>query len=106
FPLGRHVTSVIMESDEMTAICPVTGQPDLYRCVIGFTANKGIESKSLKLYLRSYREEGAFCEALAETILMDVVKVLEDPIEVRVSMVQKPRGGISITADASYFRGD
>ena len=62
------VAHVEMTSDELTAMCPVTGQPDLYVARIEYwPAALCIESKSLKLYLNGYRNEGHFCEALAVT---------------------------------------
>ena len=60
-----------------------------------------IESKSLKLYLATYRNEGVFCEALAVKIRDDVAQALElPPDKVRVALTQKARGGITITAEA------
>jgi 7-cyano-7-deazaguanine reductase len=89
-----------MASDELTAVCPVTGQPDLYLTVIEYWPRAlCIESKSLKLYLNGYRNEGHFCEALAVKIRDDVAEVLELPADkVRVTLEQKARGGITITA--------
>ena len=60
-----------------------------------------LESKSLKLYLNGFRNEGAFCEALAVKIRDDVAEALELPTDkVRVMLEQKARGGITITATA------
>jgi 7-cyano-7-deazaguanine reductase len=94
------VSQVEMTSDELTAVCPVTGQPDLYTATIEYwPGSLCIESKSLKLYLSGYRNEGHFCEALAVKIRDDVAEALELPPEkVRVTLKQKARGGISITA--------
>jgi len=94
------VSQVEMTSDELTAICPVTGQPDLYVATIEFwPRDLCIESKSLKLYLSSFRNEGHFCEALAVRIRDDIAGVLElQPDKVRVTLTQKARGGITITA--------
>ena len=94
------VSQVEMTSDELSAICPVTGQPDLYVSTIEYwPQGLCIESKSLKLYLSTYRNEGHFCEALAVKIRDDVADVLELPHEkVRVVLRQKARGGITITA--------
>jgi len=96
------VTRVEMTSDELTAMCPVTGQPDLYRATIDYQPGAlCLESKSLKLYLMSFRNEGVFGEALAVRIRDDVATALElEPASVRVTLVQKPRGGITITATA------
>jgi 7-cyano-7-deazaguanine reductase len=96
-PGASHVE---MTSDELAAICPVTGQPDLYVARIEYWPQAlCIESKSLKLYLNGYRNEGHFCEALAVKIRDDVAQALELPADkVRVRLEQKSRGGISITA--------
>jgi len=94
------VEHVEMQSDELAAVCPVTGQPDLYVATIEFWPQAlCLESKSLKLYLASFRNEGAFCEALAVRIRDDVAAALELTAEkVRVTLEQKARGGITITA--------
>jgi len=94
------VSHVEMRSDELTAVCPVTGQPDLYVATVAFWPQAlCIESKSLKLYLSGIRNEGHFCEALAVKIRDDVAEALElPPDKVRVTLDQKARGGITITA--------
>jgi 7-cyano-7-deazaguanine reductase len=94
------VSHVELTSDELTAICPVTGQPDLYVATIEFWPGPlCIESKSLKLYLSSFRNEGAFAEALAVRIRDDAGGALQLPADkVRVTLRQKARGGITITA--------
>ena len=96
------VALVEMESDELVAVCPITGQPDLYVATIEFEPDAlCLESKSLKLYLAAFRNEGVFCEALAVKIRDDVAKALELGLErVTVTLVQKARGGITITATA------
>ena len=94
------VTHVEMTSDELTAMCPVTGQPDLYVATIEYwPGDLCIESKSLKLYLMQFRNEGQFCEALTVRIRDDVAAALELPAQkVTVALTQKARGGITITA--------
>lgn len=94
------VSHVGMTSDELTAVCPVTGQPDLYVATIEYSPQAlCIESKSLKLYLSGFRNEGHFCEALAVKIRDDVAESLGlPPDKVRVTLEQKARGGITITA--------
>ena len=96
------VSHVEMTSDELIAVCPVTGQPDLYVATIEYwPGDLCIESKSLKLYLSSYRNEGHFCEALAVKIRDDAAEAVELPPEkLRVTLRQKSRGGITITATA------
>ena len=94
------VSQVEMTSDELVAVCPITGQPDLYVAVIEYSPDAlCLESKSLKLYLNGYRDEGHFCEALAVKIRDDVARALElSEDRVRVSLEQRARGGITITA--------
>jgi 7-cyano-7-deazaguanine reductase len=94
------VATVSMTSDELVAVCPITGQPDFYTAAIEYDPDAlCLESKSVKLYLATYRNEGVFCEALAVRIRDDVAAALELPPEkVRVSLTQKARGGITIVA--------
>ncbi len=98
-PGVRHVE---MTSDELTAVCPVTGQPDLYTARVEYRpAGSCLESKSLKLYLARFRNEGCFCEALAVRIRDDVAEALAlERDAVTVTLTQKARGGISIVAVA------
>jgi 7-cyano-7-deazaguanine reductase len=96
------VSHVDMTSDELSAICPITSQPDFYTAKIEYRPGAlCLESKSLKLYLATFRNEGAFCEALAVKIRDDVAAALglaQD--KVTVTLTQKARGGITITAVA------
>ena len=94
------VSHVELTSDELTAVCPITGQPDMYVATIEFWPGPlCIESKSLKLYLNSFRDEGHFAEALAVKIRDDAAASLQLPADkVRVTLRQKSRGGITITA--------
>src|SRR5438034_3352446 len=94
------VSHVEMTSDELTAVCPVTGQPDLYVATIEYWPGRlCIESKSLQLYLNAYRDQGAFAEALAVKIRDDAAEALQLAADkVRVTLRQKARGGITITA--------
>jgi 7-cyano-7-deazaguanine reductase len=94
------VSQVELVSDELTAVCPITGQPDLYVAAIEYQPDTlCLESKSLKLYLAQFRDQGAFCEALAVKIRDDVAAALElGPERVTVTLEQKARGGITITA--------
>lgn len=96
------VTEVEMSSDELTAVCPITAQPDYYAARIVYRPrSRCLESKSLKLYLAGFRNEGVFGEALAVRIRDDVAAALElDSAAVTVTLVQKARGGITITATA------
>jgi 7-cyano-7-deazaguanine reductase len=96
------VERVEMTSDELSSVCPITGQADFYVAKIEYRPGAScIESKSLKLYLARYRNEGVFCEALAVKIRDDVAEALElDASRVTVTLEQKARGGITITATA------
>lgn len=96
------VRELELTSDELTAVCPITGQPDFYTATIAFRPDAHcLESKSLKIYLSRFRDEGAFCEALAVRIRDDVAAVLELPAtDVTVTLKQKARGGITIVAVA------
>jgi 7-cyano-7-deazaguanine reductase len=96
------VARVEMTSDELTATCPITAQPDFYVATIDYEPQAlCLESKSLKIYLSRFRGEGAFCEALAVQIRDDVADALElPPDKVHVTLRQKARGGITITASA------
>jgi 7-cyano-7-deazaguanine reductase len=96
------VSSVELTSDELVAGCAITGQPDMYVATIEYTpGDRCLESKSLKLYLSSFRNEGVFCEALAVKIRDDVAQALGLETDgVLVSLTQKARGGITITAVA------
>ena len=96
------VESVEMISDELTAMCPITNQPDFYTATIEYRPQAlCLESKSLKIYLSRFRNEGVFCEALAVKIRDDVAEALELAADkVTVRLTQKPRGGIRIVATA------
>src|SRR5881396_2620872 len=94
------VSYVEMTSDELVAVCPITGQPDLYVASIEYSPKDlCLESKSLKLYLNGFRNEGHFCEGLAVRIRDDVAEALGlGASEVQVTLRQKARGGITVTA--------
>ncbi|MDX1396343.1 MAG: preQ(1) synthase [Gemmatimonadota bacterium] len=91
---------VMLRALEFTAMCPRTGQPDFGRVTIEYSPRELLlESKALKFYLWSYRDEGAFCEDLAARIADDVMFAIE-PVWVRVDVHQNVRGGIEILARA------
>ena len=96
------VSHVELTSDELTAVCPITAQPDMYVATIEFWPGPlCIESKSLKLYLNGFRNEEQFGETLAVRIRDDAAQALQlPPDKVRVTLRQKSRGGIVITATA------
>jgi 7-cyano-7-deazaguanine reductase len=97
----RYAGLETFENPGVTRV-PITGQPDMYVLTIEYRAHGlCLESKSLKLYLARYRNEGAFCEALAVRIRDDVAEALElETGDVTVTLRQKARGGITITAVA------
>jgi 7-cyano-7-deazaguanine reductase len=94
------VERVELVSDELTAVCPITGQPDFYTATIEYRpGGLCLESKSLKLYLSRFRDQGAFCEALAVQMRDEVAAALDLAAgDVHVTLRQKARGGITITA--------
>jgi len=96
------VSHVEMTSDELTALGPVNAQPDLYVAKLEYWPGPlCIESKSLKLYLNGFRNEEQFGETLAVRIRDDAAQALQlPPDKVRVTLRQKSRGGIVITATA------
>jgi 7-cyano-7-deazaguanine reductase len=96
------VSEVELVSDELTALGPVNEQPDLYVATIVYRPKAlCLESKSLKLYFGSFRNEVVFCESLAVKIRDDVAQALQlEQHDVEVTLEQKSRGGITITATA------
>jgi len=95
---------VTLETSEFTCLCPMTGQPDFATIKVEYVPDqKVVESKSFKLYLWSYRDEGAFHEHVVNTILDDLVRVL-DPHWCRVTGVFNIRGGIGITVEAETIK--
>jgi 7-cyano-7-deazaguanine reductase len=100
---GRRYT-VTLSTEEFTCLCPATGQPDFAGITIAYIPGKWIlESKSLKLYLWSFRNEGVFHEHVVNTICDDLVKAL-DPQWLEVTGVFNARGGIGITVVAAHER--
>ena len=106
FPAPPHVTLVRFTSDELTSFCPVTGQPDFNKVEIEYEPNElCVESKSLKLYLWTFRDDAVFGEGLASTIVQDLSKAL-DPIYCKVTLIQNIRGGLQMTAVAELSRAE
>jgi len=93
---------VTLNCPEFTSLCPKTGQPDFARIVISYIPRKRmVESKSLKLYLFSFRNHGDFHEDCVNIIMKDLVKLM-DPKYIEVVGTFSPRGGISIYPFANY----
>lgn len=87
---------VHLNCPEFTSLCPKTGQPDFARIVINYIPReKLVESKSLKLYLFSFRNNGDFHEDCVNMIMKDLYQLL-NPIYIEVYGLFNPRGGISI----------
>lgn len=92
-------THVSYSTKELSALCPVTGQPDQYELVIGYeVVGRTVESKSLKLYLWSFRDRGIYAEDLVATIARDLARVLR--VTVHASVTQQVRGGLVLQAGA------
>ena len=93
---GDTDAKVEFTTNELTALCPITGQPDFYELELTYRPKGSlIESKSLKLYLWGFRDRGIFAEDLAATLLEDLVASC-DPDEMTVDLTQQVRGGLQI----------
>jgi 7-cyano-7-deazaguanine reductase len=93
---------VELDCPEFTSMCPITGQPDFGHLVIRYIPDKQcVESKSLKLYLFSYRNCGAFHEDVTNRILDDLIAAIA-PRRAIVRGSFRPRGGIAINVEACY----
>jgi 7-cyano-7-deazaguanine reductase len=91
---------------EFTSLCPITGQPDFATIYISYIpGEKMVESKSLKLYLFSFRNHGDFHEDCVNIIMKDLIKLL-DPKYIEVWGKFTPRGGISIDPWCNYGKPD
>ena len=125
--LGSHVTKYSMEYDpsvlesfsnkhpendyfvkfncpEFTSLCPITGQPDFATIYISYVPDERlVESKSLKLYLFSFRNHGDFHEDVVNVIMKDLIRLM-DPKYIEVWGKFLPRGGISIDPYTNYGR--
>jgi 7-cyano-7-deazaguanine reductase len=103
-PRSERDYEINMECPEFTCICPRTGQPDFATIRITYVPDKlCIELKALKLYLWSYRQQGAFHEAVVNKILDDLVQACQ-PRKMTVTGDFNVRGGIHTTVTASYHR--
>jgi len=101
-PAPNRNYRIHFETDDFTSVCPVTGQPDFARIDIDYVPDRlCVESKSLKFYLVSYRNERAFNEAVTNRILDDFLKACA-PREAIVTAQFSARGGIALTVRAEY----
>ena len=94
--------TIRIDVPEFTCLCPMTGQPDFATITIEYIADQlCVELKSLKLYIWSFRNEGAFHEAVTNQILTDLVTAIE-PRFIRISAEFNVRGGIYTTVVAEH----
>ena len=101
-PHPQRPYEIRIECPEFTSLCPITGQPDFARIDIDYVPDRFcIESKSLKFYLASYRNERAFNEAVTNRILDDFVKACA-PRQAIVTAQFSARGGMALTVRAAY----
>jgi 7-cyano-7-deazaguanine reductase len=99
---ARRNYRIRFETADFTSLCPVTGQMDFAQITIEYVPAKlCIETKSLKFYLASYRNERAFNEAVTNRILDDFVRACA-PREASVTAEFSPRGGIALTVRAEF----
>lgn len=102
--LGKGVGTVEIRAPEFTSLCPKTGQPDFATIVIEYQPDEWcVESKSLKLYLGSFRNVGEFHEACVRRIANDLIQLL-DPVYLTVRGEFTPRGGIPFWPTITYVR--
>ena len=95
---------VKFNSPEFTSLCPITGQPDFASIYLSYIPDKKlVESKSMKLYLFSFRNHGAFHEDCINLIMKDLIVLLE-PKYIEVWGKFLPRGGLSIDPFCNYGR--
>jgi 7-cyano-7-deazaguanine reductase len=104
-PAPARDYEILFDCPEFTCLCPLTGQPDFAHFKIRYTPEaKCIELKSLKLYLWSFRDEGAFHEAVTNRVLDDLVKAC-NPRSMTVEADWWVRGGIATKVTASHVDG-
>ena len=97
---------VTFDAYEFTSKCPKTGQPDFAKVIISYVPReKMVESKSLKLYLFSFRNHGDFHEDCMNIIMKDLINLM-DPKYIEVRGIFSPRGGISIFPFVNYYKDE
>jgi len=105
---NRHTNDYFIKFNcpEFTSLCPITRQPDYAAIYIVYIADRlCVESKSLKMYLNSFRNHGEFHENCVNTIMKDLIQLLA-PRYIEVLGLFLPRGGISIDPYANYGKGE
>jgi 7-cyano-7-deazaguanine reductase len=104
FDVDDRELEIVLDCSEFTCRCPITSQPDWASIEIRYRPGpRVVETKSLKLYLETFREVGIFHEHLAKRIRDDLVTLL-DPESLSVTMRFNRRGGIAVAATSSYAR--
>jgi 7-cyano-7-deazaguanine reductase len=99
---ARRNYRIHFETSDFTSLCPVTGQADFAKIEIDYIPDKScIESKSLKFYLSSFRNERGFNEAITNRILDDFVHACQ-PREANITASFSARGGVALTVRASF----
>lgn len=105
-PMPDRDYTIHMEIPEFTCLCPKTGQPDFATIVVDYVPDQlCVELKSLKLYIWSYRNEGAFHEAVTNRILNDLVRICE-PRFMRITARFNVRGGIYTNITVEHRDGE
>ena len=103
-PSPRRDYRIRVEIPEFTCLCPMTGQPDFATLLLEYVPDRlCVELKSLKLYIWSYRNEGAFHEAVTNRILEDLVRSTR-PRHMRLTARFNMRGGIATTVVAEHCK--
>ena len=101
YPAPEHVDRVTLRSEEVTTMCPITGNPDFYTVEISYEPSERVLcTKALKEWFTSQREEGYSCETFCREVFNLALAELE-PRSLYVRIRQVPRGGIGIVAEAS-----
>lgn len=98
------VPTVDIDAPEFTSLCPLTGQPDFATILVSYTPDQWcVESKSFKIYLGSFRNQGEFHESCVNRIINDLVELL-DPVYINVNGLFTPRGGIAFRPKATWYK--
>ena len=101
-PAPERDYRIHMEIPEFTCVCPMTGQPDFATLLLDYVPDRRcVELKSLKLYIWSYRDQGAFHEAVTNRVLDDLVRAAQ-PRFMRLTAKFNVRGGICTSVVAEY----
>lgn len=105
-PGSDLVVKITSDHEEFTCLCPLTGQPDFGKIEVEYSPDaQCVESKSLKLYLFSYRNVASFHEAVVSMIAGDLIDLLQ-PRFIKVRGIFSPRGGISFQPQVTWSAGD